>query len=1206
LGYKNTFILVTLFLSIAIGLYGVINSHNQISTESQVERITSRLAVYLQEVNAELDKQVASIKASGELATSDILFVLLKGDSLHRWTDNHFIPPVKALTADFTTSVIKISSGDVLAVKKAVSKDVFVVALIPLHIQYKITNNYLPVYWNDNVFDRPAKSILEPGSVEGYSIVTGGQLLFKVVLSTDQNLAGGTWNYLIVISFVVAIGCAYLLFINWFLDFSITAPGLGFIALAGLLVAVRIGMLASDFPSQFLDWNLFDPQSFASSEFNPSLGDFFLNTVVVFLLCMYLLFRFKYFKILNFIPDSKFLGWLLSVFYVLSILFGFLYFFVVIQTIYNNSTLSFSLFHSLSFDSLRIVAILAIVLSGVSIFMFIHIFIRLLIADSKWIRIYFSVSIGVALFILINVWTQQVFLSSLFICLIYLGLVLGFRLHSSLSKLQFISFAYLFTCVIFLSISGVFAIEYFEERRAVKNQFSFAENFLSERDYFGEYLLQESATKIVQDAFIQTRIASPFLSRDPVKQKITQVLLSGYFSRYSVKVLLFNASGEPLGNEDKTTFYEWSKAYDNETFRTDYKNVFYIANETTDFAPKYLTFIPISKNNSPLGFIVLELSLKRVIPESVYPELLVDNRFQRSNNPNLSYALITGNEAKYSTGDFNYQGAFKDIMRDSSLFFYGFSYRDYLHVGVKDQLGRVVIVSEPVKSKMSWIVNFSFLLLVGLLIISFVLLGYWVFVVSKTEQLNLATRIQLILNLAFFIPLVSVSVVTLGLTTRSVQMQLEEEYLSKAKQIAPALAEAKLNSNQLEGPDFDATFTSIINQLNVDANMFSLEGNLITSSQLLIFENQLLSPYINPVALENIRSGEKLFIRNERVGDLKFSVAYATLLSPVTGEQLGIIAVPFFQSLESLEKLQVTVLGNILSIFTLIFIILVFVSFLVTKWLTSPLQFITNTLGKISLTRENKPLQWSANDEVGMMVNQYNIMLEKLEESKRELERTQREQAWREIAQQVAHEIKNPLTPMKLTLQQLERSLENGSEDTERLKSSIASLLTHLNALNDIASSFSSFAKMPTPVITEVNLLQVLQKTIASFKEECSITLESEVIEAILLADEKILNRVFVNLLLNSIQAARPDIPLEVQIRLELLQDHYRIIFSDNGKGIEDALKDKIFLPHFTTKKSGSGLGLAIAKESINQMGGTIYFETSVEGTRFFIELKRT
>lgn len=1206
MSYKNTFLLSILILSIAVCSFGVINSYKQVSDERQVSAITDRLSSYLEKVNVELDKQVVNVRATGELLSSHISFVLLKGDSLYSWTDNHFIPPVKALVVNTPLSIIKISSGDVLVVRREVDTNSFVVAIIPLHIQYKITNNYLPEYWNESIFEQHIESILEPGSIKGLPIIIGQQVLFKVTLSTHQPIASAGWNYLLVISFVASVVCFCLLFMKWFSQFSLARPGFGFLALATLLLSIRIIMLISEFPSKFLDWKLFNPQSFASSDFNPSLGDLFLNTLVVLCLCIYLLFRYKHFKLYDFYFKSKAIEWILSVFYSLAILFGFLYLFVVIQTIYNNSTLSFSLFHSLTFDSLRIVAILAMVLSGVSIFMFTHIFIRLLVTKSNWIKIYLSLGLAIGCFIAINTWSQQVYISSLIICLVYLSIVFGFKLHNSLSTLQFNSFAYLFTCVIFLSASGVVAVEYFEEKRSVKNQFSFADKFLSERDYFGEYLLQESATKIIQDAFIQTRIASPFLSKDPVKQKITQVLLSGYFSRYSIKVLLFNASGEPVGDDDKTTFYEWTKAYDNESFRTDYKNVYYIANETTDFAPKYLTFLPISKNNSPLGFIVLEFSLKRVIPESVYPELLVDNRFQRSSNPNLSYAVVAGNQIKYSTGDYNYSIGLSKILRDSSLFISGLKYREYMHVGEKDQLGRIIIVSEPVKSQMSWIVNFSFLLLIGLLVISIVLLGYWVFIVSKTEQLNLATRIQLILNLAFFIPLVSVSVITLGLTTRSVQTQLEEEYLNKARLLAPPLAEASVNRNISEGNDFDATFTSIVSQLNIDANIFSSEGKLITSSQPLVFENQLLSPYINSEALKNFKSGEKLFISTERVGELTFSVAYASLLSPITGEQLGIVAVPFFQSLASLEKLRVTVLGNILSIFTLVFIILVFVSFVVTKWLTSPLQFITNTLGKISLTRENKPLQWTANDEVGMMVNQYNSMLAKLEESKRELERTQREQAWREIAQQVAHEIKNPLTPMKLTLQQLERSMEKGDDDKERVKNSLASLLTHLNALNDIASSFSSFAKMPVPVITEVNLVLVLQKTITTFKEECSITFDSDVKEAVLLADEKILNRVFVNLLLNSIQAAKAGTPMQVHIRLEMVDGFYRIMFADNGKGIEDSLKDKIFLPHFTTKKSGSGLGLAIAKESITQMGGKIYFKTSTEGTQFFIELKRT
>src|SRR4030095_16012600 len=148
-------------------------------------------------------------------------------------------------------------------------------------------------------------------------------------------------------------------------------------------------------------------------------------------------------------------------------------------------------------------------------------------------------------------------------------------------------------------------------------------------------------------------------------------------------------------------------------------------------------------------------------------------------------------------------------------------------------------------------------------------------------------------------------------------------------------------------------------------------------------------------------------------------------------------------------------------IFAVMFIALVILSYFVSLWLTFPLKFITQSLQRTSLTKINQPLTWKADDEIGLMVKAYNHMLYKLSESKAELEQNQRERTWREIAQQVAHEIKNPLTPMKLTLQQLQRSVETNSNTDEKTEKAVASLLTQVETLNQIASSFSSFAKMP-------------------------------------------------------------------------------------------------------------------------------------------------
>ena len=279
------------------------------------------------------------------------------------------------------------------------------------------------------------------------------------------------------------------------------------------------------------------------------------------------------------------------------------------------------------------------------------------------------------------------------------------------------------------------------------------------------------------------------------------------------------------------------------------------------------------------------------------------------------------------------------------------------------------------------------------------------------------------------------------------------------------------------------------------------------------------------------------------------------------------------------------------------------ISFLVTKWLTAPLKIITRTVGKISLTGANQPLEWESDDEIGLMAKEYNQMLIKLNDSKQELERNQREKAWREIAQQVAHEIKNPLTPMKLTLQQLERSIQGGEQKDDKLNRAVNSLLSQVNSLDDIASSFSSFAKMPEPVMKEVELVNLLTKAIDLHHQEALVKFQPALERASVLADEKLLSRVFSNIILNSIQASKPGVSPVIQIHIELDQLNYKISFSDNGRGIESNLAEKIFLPHFTTKQSGSGLGLAISKQGIEQMGGKIWFQTSDTGTTFFIEL---
>jgi len=798
----------------------------------------------------------------------------------------------------------------------------------------------------------------------------------------------------------------------------------------------------------------------------------------------------------------------------LCVLYSVLFPFVVIQTLYNNSSIVLDISESLRFDMLRVFATIAVLVSGVCSFLFSHTFIRLLIADGATIRVLSSFLISAILFSIINFLMGQEFISSLLLGSGYFLLVFFLKLYTNLRHLSFGRFVYLFVSIFFLSANGAFGIHHFEYKEKIENQFRFASNFLIDRDYFGEYLLREAAEKISNDAFSQLRMASPFLSRDAIRQKIRQVFLPSYFNKYDVEIFIFNAAGQPIDNRSDVTFSEMIGAYNNDSFRTDYESVYFINSPSTDITQKYLVNIPMNRSTATVGYVVLELSLKKIIPESVYPELLVDNSFQEFYRAqDISYAVYADTAMLFSSGDFNYEKVFDHRwLGIPEIHAVGITEGGFDHIALEDENERIAVVSSPQKQQLYVLANFSFWLVLGLTIILVQLLflgveNYW-----QGEKLFFSARIQLLLNMAFFLPLMIVSVTTLNLTNISSQIQLNNEYLEKAESFGTQLS-IYLNSYIDEASEdvgsFENRLTDLAGLTHLDANVYTTSGEILATSQPLIFENNLVSGYINPIARQEILDGKNLVIQKENVGTLEYFVSYAALKAPRTGKLIGILGIPFFQSAYSLEKVQINILANILTIFALIFIGLVILSYFVSQWLTFPLKFITQSLSKTSLVKTNQPLIWNADDEIGMMEKEYNQMLFKLGESKAELEQTQRERAWREIAQQVAHEIKNPLTPMKLTLQQLERLLASNMLSSEKTQKAISSLLTQVETLNEIASSFSSFAKMPEPVMHELELVSLLKRIADLHSHAGDLSFNTVLKDAFVSGDDPLLGRTF-------------------------------------------------------------------------------------------------
>ncbi|HPV57403.1 MAG TPA: ATP-binding protein, partial [Tenuifilaceae bacterium] len=257
----------------------------------------------------------------------------------------------------------------------------------------------------------------------------------------------------------------------------------------------------------------------------------------------------------------------------------------------------------------------------------------------------------------------------------------------------------------------------------------------------------------------------------------------------------------------------------------------------------------------------------------------------------------------------------------------------------------------------------------------------------------------------------------------------------------------------------------------------------------------------------------------------------------------------------------------------------------------------------------NELIEYSGNDEVGQLIREYNRMVEELAWSAKELARNQRESAWREMAKQIAHEVKNPLTPIKLSLQYLVKAKKDGVPDwDQRFQKFSESLVEQINTLTNIANEFSSFAKLPNANISEVNLYKLLTDivTLYSGYKNMSITLTNKLsYEPTVMADREQLLRVFNNLVKNAIQSVERGKQGVISISILLGFDKsVRVEVRDNGSGIPDDILPKLFTPNFTTKSGGSGLGLAITREIVHGFGGSIKVNTVVgEGSSFTVEL---
>ena len=480
---------------------------------------------------------------------------------------------------------------------------------------------------------------------------------------------------------------------------------------------------------------------------------------------------------------------------------------------------------------------------------------------------------------------------------------------------------------------------------------------------------------------------------------------------------------------------------------------------------------------------------------------------------------------------------------------------------------------------------------------------------SIPKKFSFRTRLFLVMIAL----LVVAGLLILGTTSIQYESQRENYHLGRLNRKEAQIQrhiDHLVNKNDLYNqPDsiwskMETDFEKINSIHSVQYSLFNLEGKplYIYHIPLKVIANDYA---LEASLLNKIKESEEGRYLEEYNSDIdKFHASYR-LLKDDFNRPYAILFFPYFEDISFSENELNTFLQNLYQIYILLLFGVLFVAYFLSKLITRSLETIRSRMEQTGFQKKNEKIYLkNATREIDSLVNSYNKMIDDLTESAEKLAKTEREQAWQEMARQVAHEIKNPLTPMRLTIQSFEQRFDPEDPDIKDKMNDFSKLLIQqIDTMSEVAEAFSDFATLPKPNIKEYDLVEVTEMAVNIFQKE-RIVFQSDRASIFHKLDRTQWIRVMTNLIQNALQSvSKKKTPL-IGVQLISEPGQTRITISDNGNGISPELKDKIFEPKFTTKTSGMGLGLGIVRNIIeNHKGSISYISTPKKGTTFTILL---
>ena len=1148
------------------------------------------------------------------LSKEENSYFVYHDDTLIAWSDASI--PVYGETDSLLTNKIVLLKNGWYLVEKRHHKTLDVIGLFRIKQQYPYENKFLKNRFNKQFHLSGNYDIQKGVPDKGIAVYDDrGKYLFSLICAGEPFMASVPGK--IVLFFILLAIAGTVLFTGAMMKLLVKRVGnVAFLFGSGVLFLIYFWFTGYNVSYLAAAGDLFSPVLFAYSSWFPSLASMLLLAILmqVFVFWYYRLFRLPAIIVKN-KNNRKVIATLFTL-SIVKILIYFLFINWLIAILVEHSS-SLSLYSSITeFDAAAI--------SKISIIVFL-LFSFLIVVEKtasmfsgllplKYELIIITVLSGLACFVSCVFRFPYLPVSFVFFFLVALMLLL-------IRKKQRIIHSYgVFTWIIFifsLYVTIILIRLYTEKER--KSREVLIENLsfrlVREEDPVAEMYLKGIEQDIERDPVLKKMLKVDDLSAQHIKEYLEKKYFVGYLSRYELQVVPCWPGGDLMIEETGERFNCYNYFDD-------------LMSETGDTVEGCKHFLFLDNNNGNVTYmgtfsyfkddpryevnLYIEINSKPVFIGLGYPELLKSEKKRMIFEVSLeySYAKYVNGILTKQFGNYEYDVTSDFFERDKGQKYYVESDGES-HLVYRPEKNVLIVLSRTKITPSTIIIGFS------MFFISFFVLALLFLVIIKIKngipffRFTIQERIQIAL-----ISLVLVLLLIVGVS--SVYYSIYQFKKKNSEILSQRLNSVLMRINQELGNEehigyemhdyLQPMLQKFSNVFFCDINLFSLDGHLLATSRPELYVNGLTGRLMSPEAFYELSVNNKTeFIHEESIGTLKYVSAYMLVLND-DNVPLAYLNIPYFVGSDELREQISSLIVAVFNAYLIFVLLAISFAVFIAKKITYPLSMIQNRLGKVSLNEKNEKIEYKREDEIGELVAEYNRMVDELAESAEKLARSEREVAWREMAKQIAHEIKNPLTPMRLNVQYLQRARKDKVEDFDAYLEKVTnSLIEQIDQLSVIATEFSNFAKMPVARRSRIDIISKLKSTCELYKDISGI----EIVEDIdtsgpvwVFADPDQMMSVFNNIIKNALQAIPKDKKGVLNIRVETSDDKVKITFADNGTGMPDEIKEKIFQPNFTTKSSGMGLGLAIVKNIITNSGGKIWFTTKQgEGTTFFIEL---